>query len=179
MAGFISKSKTLIPSKLPNPSSFMASSLRYRSSRAATKPQLLEIDTSSTSLSSEGEHEMTLKLFDDLIHRILVKKATPDWLPFVPGSSFWVPPRPTPSNVVHLVHKLTDGEKQQPFMNDESLSLSSLRGWPSSNYFIKGNVHGGDSGVELNIPEGMEGPVKVKVMTLPEHLAHSEDEDEP
>lgn len=122
---------------------------------------------------------MTLKLFDDLIHRILVKKATPDWLPFVPGSSFWVPPRPTPSNVVHLVHKLTDDERQSPFENDESPSISSLRGWPSSNYFIKGTVHGGDSGVELKIPEGIEGPVKVKVLTFSENLAHSEDEDEP
>lgn len=46
-------------------------------------------------------------------------------------------------------------------------------------FVTSGNVHGGDSGVELNIPEGMEGPVKVKVMTLPEHLPHSEDEDEP
>ncbi|KAL5074446.1 hypothetical protein RYX36_013430, partial [Vicia faba] len=77
-AGFISKSKTLFPSKLPNPSNFMASSLRYRSSRAATKPQLLEIDTSSTSLSSEGEHEMTLKLFDDLIHRIIFSPTPPN-----------------------------------------------------------------------------------------------------
>jgi hypothetical protein len=156
----------------------MSITLRHRSSRAATKGQLFEIDTSSTkSLSTEGEHEMTLKLFDELIHRILVKKSTPDWLPFVPGSSFWVPPRPTHSNVVHLVHKITDAENQLPFSNDESLSLSSVRGWPSSNYFIKGNAHGGDSGVELNFPEGMEGPVKVKVLTFPENLASSEDEE--
>uniref|UniRef100_I1MSL7 Uncharacterized protein n=1 Tax=Glycine max TaxID=3847 RepID=I1MSL7_SOYBN len=26
----------------------------------------------------------------------MVKKATPDWLPFLPGSSFWVPPPPSP-----------------------------------------------------------------------------------
>jgi hypothetical protein len=117
----------------------MSITLRHRSSRAATKGQLFEIDTSSTnSLSMEGEHEMTLKLFDELIHRILVKKSTPDWLPFVPGSSFWVPPRPTHSNVVHLVHKITGAENRLPFSNDESLSLSSVRGWPSSNYFIKG-----------------------------------------
>ncbi|WJX57683.1 dihydrolipoyl dehydrogenase [Trifolium repens] len=83
-------------------------------------------------------HEMTLKLFDELIQRSLVKKSTPDWLPFVPGSSFWVPPRPTHSNVVHLVHKITGAENRLPFSNDESLSLSSVRGWPSSNYFIKG-----------------------------------------
>jgi hypothetical protein len=42
-----------------------------------------------------------------------------------------------------------------------------------------GTVHGGDSGVELKIPEGIEGPVKVKVLMFPENLAHSEDEDEP
>ncbi|MCH89600.1 hypothetical protein A2U01_0010500 [Trifolium medium] len=40
-----------------------------------------------------------------------------------------------------------------------------------------GNAHGGDSGVELNFPEGMEGPVKVKVLTFPENLASSEDEE--
>lgn len=39
-----------------------------------------------------------------------------------------------------------------------------------------GTIHDGDSGVELNIPEGIEGPVKVKVMTLLEHLPYSEDE---
>lgn len=140
MAGFISKAKTLCPTTKPN---FMSLTLRHRSSRAATNPHLIEIDTSSSSLSSsEGEHEMTLKLFDDLIHRILVKKATPDWLPFVPGSSFWVPPRPTPSNVFTLVHKLTNDGQQVPASNDESLSISSLRGWPSSNYFIKGSFLG-------------------------------------
>ena len=121
---------------------------------------------------------MTLKLFDDLIHRILVKKATPDWLPFSPGSSFWVPPRPKPKNVVHLVHKLTDNNNNEQHQHlDESLTLSSLRGWPSSNYFIKGNAHGGDSGAELNVPEEMEGKVKVKVMSFPENLASSEDEE--
>ena len=176
MAGLISKAKTLYA-----PSNFMALTLRHRSSsRAATKSQLFEIDTSLSS-SAEGEHEMTLKLFDDLIHRILVKKATPDWLPFVPGSSFWVPPRPTPKNVVHLVHKLTDNNNnisnEQHQQLDESLSLSSHRGWPSSNYFIEGNAHGGESGVEFNIPEGVEGKVKVKVITSPENLSPSEDEE--
>jgi hypothetical protein len=44
-------------------------------------------------------------------------------------------------------------------------------------FVTSGNAHGGDSGVELNIPEGMEGPVKVKVLTFPENLASSEDEE--
>lgn len=46
-------------------------------------------------------------------------------------------------------------------------------------FVISGNASapGGDTGVELNIPEGMEGPVKVKVLTFPDNLAHSEDEE--
>lgn len=133
MASFISKAKFLYTTK-PFPSNSMAVALRHRSSRA-NKAQLMEIDTSS---SSDGEHEVTLKMFDDLIQRILVKKATPDWIPFVPGSSFWVPPRPNPSNVVHLVHKLTNDE-QQTLSPEESLSLFNLRGWPSPSFFIEGN----------------------------------------
>lgn len=169
MAGFLSKAKTLY-TKNPFPSNAMAVALRHRSSRATkaqAQAQLMEVD---------AEYEVTLKLFDDLIQRILVKKATPDWLPFVPGSSFWVPPRPSPSNVVHLVHKLANAD--QPLSHEESLSLSTFRGWPSSNFFIKGNAspHGGDA-MEVNIPEGMEGTVKVKVLTFSENVAHSEDEE--
>ncbi|XP_061361971.1 uncharacterized protein LOC133305746 [Gastrolobium bilobum] len=141
---------------------------RHRSSQP-TKPKLVHVDL-------DGEYEVTLKLFDDLIQRILVKKATPDWLPFVPGSSFWVPPRASPSNVVDLVHKLTVSDQ---LSDEESLSVATLRGWPSSNFFIKGNesAQGGDSGLEINIPEGMEGTVKVKVLTFSDNLAHSEDEE--
>ncbi|OIV98394.1 hypothetical protein TanjilG_16721 [Lupinus angustifolius] len=130
--------------------------------------------SSSSSSSSSSEYDVTLKLFDDLIQRILVKKATPDWLPFVPGSSFWVPPRPTPSNVVDLVHKFTNDFSQQ-----ESLSLATIQGCPSSKFFIQEceSARGGDTGVDLNIPDGMEDTVEVKVLKTPGNVAHSEDEE--
>ena len=99
--------------------------LRRRSSKAAAA--MGEVDM--------AEYDVALKHFDDLIQRILVKKNTPDWLPFVPGSSFWVPPRPSHSNVADLVHKLTyEDHRRHP--HDCSPLLSTLRGWPSVNFFI-------------------------------------------
>ncbi|KAL2960815.1 hypothetical protein AAZX31_17G057600 [Glycine max] len=45
----------------------------------------------------------------------MVKKATPDWLPFLPGSSFWVPPPPSP-----LLH--TFSIPSHPFFLQQGLS---------------------------------------------------------
>ncbi|XP_027338686.1 uncharacterized protein LOC113852574 [Abrus precatorius] len=166
MAGFLAKAKRLYPKTFAIPS--MSVSIRHRSTKP--EPQLVQVDM--------AEYDVTLKLFDDLIHRILVKKATPDWLPFVPGSSFWVPPRPSPSKFVDLVHKLTN-DAEHSLSQEESLFLATLRGWPSSNFYIQdnANTHGGDTDVEVNSPEGMEGTVKVKVLTFSENVAHSEDEE--
>lgn len=141
MARFVFKTNTFLHRQHHHHHPFfkpVTLSLRHRSSQPTNNnPTLIELDlasSSSSSSSESGEYEVTMKLFNDLIHRILVKKATPDWLPFVPGSSFWVPPRPTPSNVVDLVHKLTTNDLSP----EESLSLASLQGWPSSNFFLKG-----------------------------------------
>lgn len=62
-----------------------------------------------------------------------MKKATPDWLPFVPGSSFWVPPRGRFSGLADLVGKLA-----YVLSEDEAMSLTTVRGWPSSSYFVNG-----------------------------------------
>jgi len=120
MPGFLWRAKSV--GRIPS----LAVALRRRSSKAGAS-QVVKVDM--------AEYDVALKHFDDLIHRILVKKATPDWLPFVPGSSFWVPPRPSPTNVVDLVHRLTR-EDDRPH---DSPLLSTLRGWPSSNFFINGN----------------------------------------
>ncbi|KAI4344460.1 hypothetical protein L6164_011685 [Bauhinia variegata] len=145
---------------------------RHRSSQPS-KPQFLEIDlTSSSSPSAALEddgHELALKKFDDLLRRILVQKATPDWLPFSPGSSFWVPPLPTPSEVIDLAEKLSN-----ELSDEESLSGSNFRGWPCSNFFLKDLV---DADVEVNDPEKMEVKVEVKVLKVSNDVAHSEDEE--
>ncbi|XP_028774150.1 uncharacterized protein LOC114731189 [Neltuma alba] len=152
---------------------------RHRSSKAS-KPQLIQIELGSSSSSStssslnDGDYELALKRFDELIQRILVKKATPDWLPFVPGSSFWVPPRASsPGNVVDLVEKLTND-----LSDEEYMSITSLRGWPCSNFFIKENESAHmDADVELSGPEEMGVRVQVKVLTVPGNVALSEDEE--
>ncbi|XP_020221884.1 uncharacterized protein LOC109804465 [Cajanus cajan] len=159
MLGFLWKAKAV--GRMPS----LAGAVRRRSSKA--QPQVAEVDM--------AEYDVALKHFDDLIQRILVKKATPDWLPFVPGSSFWVPPRPSPANVVDLVHKLTN-EDHRPH---DSPLLSTLRGWPSSNFFINENesTDGENTDMEIKSPDGMEGTVKVKVLTFSENVAQSEDEE--
>ncbi|MED6218839.1 hypothetical protein PIB30_030282 [Stylosanthes scabra] len=172
---FISKTTTFLHRhRHPDHHPLFHLSVRHRSSHPTNNGTLMELDLPSTSSNAPSDYDVTLRMFDDLIHRIIVRKATPDWLPFVPGSSFWVPPRPTPSNVVDLVHKLTTEELSA----EESLSLATHHSWPSSSFFIDENAHadGGDTGVELNKPEGMEGPVKVKVITISDPVAHEDEE---
>ena len=104
-------------------------------SRLFSSSSSIEIDHlgGAASSSSDGEFEaLALKKLDDLIHGIIVQKSTPDWLPFVPGSSFWVPPRP---NFLDLVTKLSHHPPH-------SLSFSTSRGWPCSSTFFLLNHHG-------------------------------------
>lgn len=92
---------------------------------------MLELDPSD---HSDPDLElMGLRRLDEAMDRILVKKATPDWLPFVPGSSFWVPPRRRLSGLADLVGKL-----KNVLSEEEAMSLTTMGGWPSSSYFVKG-----------------------------------------
>lgn len=105
------------------------------------EPQLIEVDldstsSSSSSSSSDGDSEASMiRKLDDLVQRIIVQKSTPDWLPFVPGSSFWVPPRISPVKFVDLIGKLAD-----QLSEEECLSLATDRGWPCSEFFVGGMV---------------------------------------
>ncbi|KAF3780260.1 hypothetical protein EJ110_NYTH39644 [Nymphaea thermarum] len=80
-----------------------------------------------------------VRLLQDAVHAIMVSRAAPVWLPFRPGSSYWVPPRKkataaaVSTNLADLVGKLTN-----PMTDEESLSLTTSRGWPSRSYFVEG-----------------------------------------
>ncbi|KAJ6358234.1 hypothetical protein OIU78_005963, partial [Salix suchowensis] len=90
-----------------------------------------ESDDSSSSSSTDP----LLRKLEDAIHGIIVRRAAPDWLPFLPGSSYWVPPPRSASGslgIAHLVEKLAN-----PLSDEESLSTSTVRGWPSSDYFVE------------------------------------------
>ncbi|KAK8629137.1 hypothetical protein V6N13_077991 [Hibiscus sabdariffa] len=84
--------------------------------------------------SDSSDSDPLLRKLEDAIQRIIVRRSAPDWLPFIPGSSYWVPPSTARSyGLAQLVEKLAN-----PLTPDESMSTTTARGWPSSDYFIQG-----------------------------------------
>ncbi|CAN6901507.1 unnamed protein product [Brassica oleracea] len=86
--------------------------------------------------ASQSPSDPLIQKLEDAVHRIVVRRSAPDWLPFVPGASYWVPPPGSGSQthgIAQLVAKLAN-----PLTDEESLSSNSSRGWPSSDYFLKG-----------------------------------------
>ncbi|KAF5182095.1 hypothetical protein FRX31_028319 [Thalictrum thalictroides] len=121
----ILSSKSFPPSQLFTPSSRL---VNHRSrSNLSEKGQFLEIDLDPTS----SEEVLGMRRLEDAIHGIIVRRSAPDWLPFIPGSSYWVPPRKRPYGIVELIGKLAN-----PLTEEETLSLSSNRGFPCSSYFV-------------------------------------------
>ncbi|KAK4775042.1 hypothetical protein SAY86_009977 [Trapa natans] len=87
----------------------------------------------SFSSSSCSPSDSLLGNLEEAIHRIIVRRSEPDWIPFRPGSSYWVPPRSKFQGVAKLIGRLTAGG---PRLN--AMSTTNPRGWPSSSYFIHG-----------------------------------------
>ncbi|KAH0921689.1 hypothetical protein HID58_021707 [Brassica napus] len=104
--------------------------LSFRSQSSDRRGDLHETDTASPS-------DPLIQKLEDAVHRIFVRRAAPDWLPFVPGASYYVPPPGSGSQthgVAQLVAKLAN-----PLTDEETLSTNSTHGWPSSDYFLKGS----------------------------------------
>ncbi|XP_010498013.1 PREDICTED: uncharacterized protein LOC104775786 [Camelina sativa] len=137
------------------PSSHIVSS---RSQSSHRRVDLYEIDTAE---ASQSPSDPLIQKLEDAVHRIFVRRSAPDWLPFVPGASYWVPPSGsgTQSNgIAQLVVKLAN-----PLTDKESLSANSSHGWPSSDYFLKGGT-----------PKLMENKTD---NTVSNTESHSEDEE--
>ncbi|ESQ50533.1 hypothetical protein EUTSA_v10022870mg [Eutrema salsugineum] len=148
----------------------------------SSKPQLIEIDLdSSSSATSKAEAEAAiLKKLNEFVRRIIVQNSTPDWLPFAPGSSFWVPPHQnTAAKIANLVDKVTN-----PLTEEESLSLYSPNGCPCSSFFIPPDHDSSSTkevevSMELNIP-GNE-MLEVKLAHFPDPIysfKHGDSDDE-
>ncbi|XP_044485700.1 uncharacterized protein LOC123211196 [Mangifera indica] len=85
-------------------------------------------------LSDLSTTDPLLSKLEDAIHCIIVRRSAPDWLPFLPGSSYWVPPPKSQFyDVAQLVEKLAN-----PLTPEQPMSTNNFRGWPSSDYFVKG-----------------------------------------
>lgn len=86
---------------------------------------------------------MGAKRLEDVLHGIYAQRSAPDWLPFVPGSSYWVPPKSKKTAVaaadfVRLVKTMS----VEPLTQEEAMSFKTARGWPSSAYFVEGSFWG-------------------------------------
>ncbi|KAK4267712.1 hypothetical protein QN277_024456 [Acacia crassicarpa] len=109
-------------------------------------------------LDSSPNPDPLIRKLEDAIHCIIVRRSAPDWLPFLPGSSYWVPPPRSASNgLAQLLDQLAN-----PITEEESMSINTVRGWPSSSYFIQG---------------GAPHPVPVEMETTSNFGSESEDEE--
>ncbi|XP_047958187.1 uncharacterized protein LOC125203786 isoform X2 [Salvia hispanica] len=128
-----SQSQSLTRASL-RPSNALITHHRHRSTKPA-HAQLIELDLDTASPS-----QPSIKSLGDAIHSIIVRRAAPDWLPFLPGHSYWVPS----AGMIQALHRLTSSEAEPATLHhellseDEQMSLLSAKGWPSSTYFIGG-----------------------------------------
>ncbi|KAK3219084.1 hypothetical protein Dsin_013054 [Dipteronia sinensis] len=96
----------------------------------------LRAQSSQSDLPDHAESSSTdpvLSKLEDAIQRIIASRSAPDWLPFLPGYSYWVPPPTSFGGIAQLVEKLAN-----PLTPEQSMSTNSVRGWPSSEFFIRG-----------------------------------------
>lgn len=132
MARSIARTLTLARLSCPVSTKFTSPSSRLlplrNQSNQASSSDLNDLDSSSCNA------DPLIRKLEDAIHCIIVRRSAPDWLPFIPGASYWVPPPSTPSHgLAHLLHELSN-----PITHPDSMPLSTLRAWPSPSYFIHG-----------------------------------------
>nr|CAB3482513.1 unnamed protein product [Digitaria exilis] len=135
----------------------------------ATKVEVIEIDLTEDDAAAGSSHGspasspsvevVGIRRLEEAIHGVMVRRATPDWLPFVPGGSFWVPPLRHPHGVAELVSRIAAAgsaegyagaagsavevvELDAPLTEEEVLSFTTARGWPSASYFVDGEHPG-------------------------------------
>ncbi|WOL19022.1 hypothetical protein Cni_G27819 [Canna indica] len=124
---------------------------RRRSDRP-DKVQLFELEIGADGSPSDIE-ALGMRRLEDAIHAIIVRRSAPDWLPFIPGGSYWVPPRRRPHGAVELVSRLTS-----PMTEEEMMSFTTVRGWPSSAYFVEDE----EAGVSLQSVKKVQDRTKVQ-----------------
>ncbi|KAJ8562364.1 hypothetical protein K7X08_011655 [Anisodus acutangulus] len=129
-------------------------------------PQLMEIDLDSSNGSDGG-----IRKLEEVIHSVIVRRSAPDWLPFMPGYSYWVPPYVKvggggaggihshshshrgggsdfdPHRIVEKMAAVktyfgsaSSISSSLMLLEDETTSVSRVRGWPSSSFFTGGSV---------------------------------------
>ncbi|CAN4100020.1 unnamed protein product [Withania somnifera] len=128
MARSIAQSLNLIRTTTAIPSRTRNALLLVASRSESTQADRKIAGSDASELEAEA---LAVQRIEDAIHRIIVRRSAPDWLPFYPGASYWVPPRRSSYGVADLVHKLAN-----TLSEEEIMSLTTFRGWPSSNFYL-------------------------------------------
>ncbi|XP_065864519.1 uncharacterized protein [Euphorbia lathyris] len=118
--------------------------LRFQST-LPSHPNHTDLSDDSTST------DPLLRKLEDAIHRIIVRRAAPDWLPFLPGSSYWVPPPRSAdgsNGIAQLIEKLAN-----PLTDEETLSTTSVRGVSFSSTNVKASPTKSEAKASLNKSE--------------------------
>ncbi|KAK4432674.1 hypothetical protein Salat_1029600 [Sesamum alatum] len=154
MSGILSRSLSRASLRPPTP---LLSHHRHRSNKTHHAQFMeLEVDQASSSQpdSPEAAAEVValgVKKLEDAIHSMIVRRAAPDWLPFLPGYSYWVPPRGSlrgsghpASSMVEFVGKLASSRVARKrslaldwLLDDEDMASESAKDWPSSVFCVE------------------------------------------
>lgn len=121
------------PTLKPIPHAYRLLSHRNQSSHSDYFQAVDLSHIESPSSDTELIEALAVQKIEDAIHRIVVRRSAPDWLPFLPGSSYWVPPRRNSYGIAQIVHKLANS-----LTEEEVMSLTTVRGWPSSAFYLPG-----------------------------------------
>lgn len=129
-----SSSKTLIRSAA-SAYAYLSSSGPRAIRRLSTLPEsslCVEPTGAGAEVESDSDAKaMAVEKIEDIIHSFIFMRSKPDWIPFLPGTSYWVPPRRTLYGVAGMVENIANS-----LTEEEYLSLTTFQGWPSSAFYI-------------------------------------------
>ena len=113
----------------------------------STKPlnsQDLDLD-SATSSPEDSVNVISggVQKLEEVMQSIMAPKIAPDWLLFLPGYSYWVPPSPSIGHhgkLIEVVGRVSAAPlwRQPALTKDQMMAFSTSKGWPSEAYFIEG-----------------------------------------
>ncbi|CAM8894791.1 unnamed protein product [Rhodiola kirilowii] len=150
----------------------LAVSLKHR--HTVAEGTLIEIDLETSTETGESSAVRIVRL-EDLMHTIMAQRSAPSWIPFIPGSSYWVPPKLSPKKVANLLNKFSLG----PALSvEEAMSLTTVRGWPSSDHLLRGNKSQSQSEVRAKLKDSKTAKteVQVKVVDIESNDSNNEED---
>jgi hypothetical protein len=78
----------------------------------------------SSDVADEGGSSSGSRVVEQVLHEFRIQKAAPDWLPFLPGGSFWVPPAEEEEDRKSYIPSFDNATE------GEVLALMMPMGWP-------------------------------------------------